>query len=123
MARITPKKAMENLEMIEDALSELAPGVKFGGIALADYKEQVQRSRDVRQELVDLEVKTSNTAIKRDNTDGDGLKMRELIVNGVIGNPDFGPDSALYEAMGFVRKSDRKSGLTRKKKGTNGNGN
>ena len=39
----------------------------------------------------------------------------ELVVNGVIGNPDFGPNSAHPEAMGYIRKSDRKSGLTHKK--------
>lgn len=120
MARITPKKALEDLERVEDALTELAPNEKFGDILLADYKAQVQESRDVRQELVDLEVKTTNTTNKRDTTDTKGLKMRELIVNGVIGNPAYGPDSSLYEAMGFIRKSERKSGLTRKKKGTNG---
>ena len=30
-------------------------------------------------------------------------------------DPTEGDDSALYKAMGYVRKSDRKSGLTRKK--------
>ena len=32
------------------------------------------------------------------------------------GNPAYGNDSPLYGAMGFVRKSEKKSGLTRKKK-------
>ena len=39
-----------------------------------------------------------------------------LVVYGVMGNPAYGPDSDLYEAMGYVRKSERKTGLTRKKK-------
>jgi hypothetical protein len=120
---MTPKKAIESLETVEDALEQLAPGEVFGGIKLVDYKTQVQKSRTVRQEMVDIENQKTNKANERDTTDGDGLKMRELIVNGVIGNPNYGPDSSLYEAMGFVRKSERKSGLTRKKKGTNGNGN
>jgi hypothetical protein len=38
-----------------------------------------------------------------------------LVVNGVIGSPDYGPDSDLYGAMGYVRKSQRKSGLTPQK--------
>jgi hypothetical protein len=37
------------------------------------------------------------------------------VVNGVKGDPAFGEDSDLYETMGYVRKSERKSGLTRKK--------
>ncbi len=43
------------------------------------------------------------------------MEKSTLVVNGIIGDPNFGPDSDLYEAMGYVRKSARKSGLTRKK--------
>ena len=32
----------------------------------------------------------------------------------VVGNPDYGPCSDLYGAMEYVRKSQRKSGLTQK---------
>jgi hypothetical protein len=32
----------------------------------------------------------------------------------VVDNDDHGDDSGLYEAMGYVRKSGSKSGLTRK---------
>ena len=39
-----------------------------------------------------------------------------LVVYGVMGNPAYGPDSDLYEAMGYVRKSERKSGLTHRSK-------
>ena len=33
-----------------------------------------------------------------------------------MGNPDYGSDSDLYEAMGHVRKSERKIGLTHRPK-------
>jgi hypothetical protein len=42
--------------------------------------------------------------------------MCEKIKNGVIASDEFGDDSALYEAFGFVRRSQKKSGLTRKGK-------
>ncbi len=38
------------------------------------------------------------------------------IRNSVASDPAYGNDSPLYGAMGFVRKSDRASGLTRKAK-------
>jgi hypothetical protein len=41
--------------------------------------------------------------------------LQKLVVNGVIGNPAYGPDSDLYEAMGFVPTSKRKSGLTQRR--------
>jgi len=45
-----------------------------------------------------------------------GLNDNSIMIrDGVEGHADFGPDHPVYEAMGFVRTSDRKSGLTRKK--------
>jgi hypothetical protein len=32
----------------------------------------------------------------------------------VRGTPQHGPDSSLYRALGYIRKSERRSGLTRK---------
>lgn len=40
----------------------------------------------------------------------------DLVVKGVIANPTFGDDSALSGATGYKRKSEHKSGLTRKAK-------
>jgi hypothetical protein len=39
----------------------------------------------------------------------------QLVVNGVVGDPEEGPDSDLYAAFGYTRTSERKTGLTRKK--------
>ena len=33
-----------------------------------------------------------------------------LVVNAVKGDPAFGENSDLYESMGYVRKSERKTG-------------
>ncbi len=41
---------------------------------------------------------------------------RSKVGLGVAGSAAYGNDSPLYGAMGFVRKSDRASGLTRKTK-------
>ncbi len=43
-------------------------------------------------------------------------EKRSKVGQGVAGNANYGDDSPLYGAMGFVRKSERKSGLTKKKK-------
>ncbi|NOT47066.1 MAG: hypothetical protein HOP17_04870 [Acidobacteria bacterium] len=57
--------------------------------------------------------------MKRDVRDDKYLaldKKRSNIGMAVAGDPAYGNDSPLYGAMGFVRKSEKKSGLTRKKK-------
>jgi hypothetical protein len=40
---------------------------------------------------------------------GFGRKLLRRVVNGVLADPVYGPDSALYRAMGYVRASERKS--------------
>ena len=42
------------------------------------------------------------------------VEAAELLAPGVHGGAE-GEDGELYEAMGYVRKSERKSGLTKKK--------
>lgn len=50
-------------------------------------------------------------------TDFDDLsELIQYIKNAIAGDPTLGPDSSFYEAAGYVRKSDRKSGLKRVKK-------
>jgi hypothetical protein len=39
----------------------------------------------------------------------------QLVINGVLADPTEGPDSALYEAFGYTRKSERRRGLTRRR--------
>lgn len=116
MTKHNPKKNMEMLEQTLAAWREHAPDVKFGGISLAEFQALVERSRDDRGNITDNENEGKGLIIKRDNNDLDALAKRELVVNGIIGDHNFGPNSAFYESNGYVRKADRKSGLTRKKK-------
>jgi hypothetical protein len=119
MAKLSPKKALERLEKIENALKQQAPAGKFGAIGSSDFSVQVQKSRDARAAIIDLENQLRAANNSRDVVDTENLRQAQLVVNGVIGDPEFGPDSSLYETMGFIRKSERKSGLTRKKQKTN----
>jgi len=47
---------------------------------------------------------------------------RVKIGKGIAGHKDFGENSELYGACGFVRTSERKSGLHRSKKTEGNNG-
>ncbi|HEY0458709.1 MAG TPA: hypothetical protein VGC97_06110 [Pyrinomonadaceae bacterium] len=42
--------------------------------------------------------------------------LEQNVVKSIAGDPKYGDDSDLYEGTGHVRKSEKKSGLTRKKK-------
>ncbi len=116
MRKNNPKGNETVFERGLSALRNMAPDTKFKDKGLAEFSAQAERSFASRRRLADLGDQTINELTVRETEDEITLKMFDDIVDGVIGHPDFGDDSALYEALGFIRKSHRKSGLTRKRK-------
>ena len=84
-------------------------------MTLQQFKDATKPSFDTRDQIRTVEDQLGTLLNQRSNADATSMEKSTLVVNGVIGDPNFGPDSGLYEAMGYVRKSARKSGLTRKK--------
>lgn len=76
----------------------------------------MQPSFDRRDELDVIEAQRTGKMDERDDADKDSNAALLQLVNGVKGDPDEGEDGELYEAMGYVRKSERQSGLTHKPK-------
>lgn len=111
-----PEENLKKCERTLNAVMEIAPDVSFGGMKAAQYAAKVQAMRDARALIADLEAQLSAARDHRDAVDIEGLAAEALVVNGIVGDPNYGPDSPLYGATGRKRKSERKSGLTRKKK-------
>ena len=99
-----------------NAWRTLAPDKTFGGMTLAQYEALVTRSRTARQHIEDLDDQRAQAVTERDAADDAVTDKSKLVVAGVLADLDFGPDSALYEAFGYTRTSERKSGLTRGRK-------
>lgn len=114
--KINPELAMHKCEMTLTAVEEIAPDILFGGMKAVDFKVKIQAMRDVRAEIEDLEAQLTAARARREQVDTEGMTAEQLVVNGIIGDPNYGPDSPLYGATGRKRKSDRASGLTRKKR-------
>lgn len=112
---LPPKSVEEKMNKVLTAWKTLAPAKSFGGMTVAEYESQVIKSRVPRQALDSLEDEVMGQQALRDAEDLITLGKIELVVAGVIADPTEGNNSALYEAMGYIRKSERKSGLTRKK--------
>lgn len=112
----SPKINEEKLDKIYNAWKTLAPEKSFGGMTLAEFEVFVNDSMAERAVLSQLEDQMKQVIAARDNSDSIGLAKAQLVVAGVVADPTEGDNSALYEAMGYVRKSNRSSGLTRKKK-------
>jgi len=115
MAR-TPKENQKKYKAFLQALRTLAPDKAFGRITLAEFEAQVAKSEAPRDNIERLDDEKKQSEALMGTEDKITMKMCEKIKNGVIDDEDFGDDSALYEALGYIRKSERKSGLTRGKK-------
>ena len=108
-----PKLTAEKLSKLVQAWQDLAPDKLFGGMSLADFKAKVQPSFDARTAVNTAEVQLVDAITRRQDSDVESQRLMQLVVNSVKGDPDVGDNSALYESAGYVRKSERKSGLSR----------
>ena len=109
--RRRPGRKAEDIRLV---WKEQAPEAVFAGKTLADL---VASLGDLNQASEDLKIKEQarSAAVK---TRDDKLKalatLLRTVVKGVQGHPEYGEDSPLYRAMGFVPFSERGSGLTRR---------
>lgn len=111
---ISPKDMQDKIEQVTQAWGDLAPDKSFAGFTLAEFKAKVQPSLLARAELETLDNQVSDAQTRRAASDDVSLKTIQLVVNAIKGDPTEGEDSALYQECGYVRKSERKSGLSRK---------
>lgn len=115
MAAINIKMLKEKVEKMLSAWFEGARDVKFMNISREDLAAKNTAAESLEGEINELRALTK---MKEDELANMYLDINNTTVsvrNGVSGDPNFGDDSVLYGAMGFVRKSERRSGLTRKK--------
>jgi len=111
-----PKSNLEKIQRILNAWQTLGPDKSFGGMTLAQFQAAVQPSLDARQQIDTLENQITQAIADREAADASSLTKAQQVVNGVLADPEEGPDSALYESFGYTPDRERESGLTRKKK-------
>jgi hypothetical protein len=85
----------------------------IAGLTEAQFKAKVKSSLDARDLIADLELQLAAARVARANADAANLETVLQVVNSVKGDSKHGEDGALYASFGYIRKSDRKSGLTR----------
>jgi len=110
-----PQKCLDRINLVTRAWETLRPTKTFGGLTLAQFKAKVKPSLDARATLETLDHQNTAASDQRDDADTVSMDTIKLVVSGVKGDPAETAKGELYEAMGFVRESERKSGLTRKK--------
>jgi len=111
----SPRAIEAKLNTVIGGWRKLRPTKKFSGMTVEEFAASVQPSFAHRASLIELETELTAVTSQRDDADATSLEQVNLIVNSVKGDKDEGEDGELYEAMGYIRKSERKSGLTKKK--------
>ena len=105
------------MQKMLNAWESLASAKSFGGMTLDQFKAAAAPAQTARQRIADLESQMTQAINDRDTADAAFNAKAQLVVNGILADPTEGPDSSLYEAMGYTRKSERRSGLHKGKGG------
>jgi hypothetical protein len=112
----SPKDIEEKIGRMVNGWRTFAPDKSFGGMTLAQFEALAAPALAARREIEELESRRAQKIVERETADTAFNARAQQVVAGVLADPTEGPDSALYEAFGYTRASDRKTGLTRKRK-------
>lgn len=107
---------LEQATSIRDAWKRYAPDKLMANMTQEQFVARVAKSTHVLVRVKDLEAQLEGARNDRETEFDDLSELIQYIKNAIAGDPTLGPDSSFYEAAGYVRKSDRKSGLRRGKK-------
>jgi hypothetical protein len=115
-------QTIERADTIIGAWKKSAATKSFGELSITEFE-----ARRAAVTAADADIATAEaTLTAARNAYATALEALNAasndVVNGVRGDKSVGGvDGSLYEAMGYVRKSERKTGLTRKKTATAAN--
>lgn len=100
-------------EQFISAWREHAPEATFANRSLAQFEAETAESAEVRERIKTAQTQLAGLIGERRNADLAMNDLMILIAHAVRGNPDHGENSALYRALGYMPKNERKSGLKR----------
>ena len=108
-----PNAVKLKLDVVIRGWKTLRPDKSFAGMTAQQFIKAVQESFNTREQLTVLDKQRQALINQRDDADAKSMELIQLVVNSVKGDPEEGEDGVLYEAMGYVRRSERHSGLHR----------
>jgi len=117
-----PKEIEDKIRRMISGWESLAATKSFFGMTRDQFKTAVAPSLDARALIKDLENQLTHAINQRDAADEVSVAKMQGVVAGVNADPTEGPNSSLLEAFGYTRKSERKTGLSRKGGGDGGDG-
>ncbi len=106
---------IEKTNEVLRAWETLAPEATFSGMTVQEFREAFQPLLNIRQRIAQLDQQRQGAVAARDLAEREMMINLQLIVDSIKGSKAYGKDSELYAAIGYVTRSARQSGLTRKK--------
>ncbi|MEO0948262.1 MAG: hypothetical protein AAFY11_08980 [Cyanobacteria bacterium J06641_5] len=100
-------ESIEKLNRITIAWETFAPNSSFGGMTLPEFRDAIAPSFAARDRIAHLEAELAVAQKARAKSDHKSMNKAQLVINSVISDPEHGPDSDLYEAMGYTRRRRR----------------
>lgn len=114
MARKSPADKLALIRKVISAWGDLAPDAVFHGLTLHQFRKAALPSLRAHREIEVLKRRLRRAIERRNAADARTMRLVRGIVFGVIGHEDHGEDSALYAAMGYVRKGARRKRRSKK---------
>lgn len=110
------KTDMAKMDRVETGWKQNAGDDQFAEMTAAEYGIEIEKSREVRRQIEATQSQLDELTSRIDIIDKANLELTELVVNGVRSSRKHGSDSPLLSSMGYVRKSERKTGKTNRTK-------
>ena len=85
----------------------------FGGITWSGHFEVLTACRDADERIAELENRLNGERAIRDQYRAQLAETNRKVYYGVLAHPAHGDDCSLLARMGYTRRSDYNSGLTR----------
>ena len=108
------KRFYTKLSTLLSGWEKFAPESRFGELTLEEFKEAVSSSINSREVLADCRLRVKGLIALRGSADLVGQVVVQRVVAGVLAHPEYGRNSGMYRALGYVTQNERASGLKRK---------
>ncbi len=105
---------VKKLIAIKLAWELYAKDTSFYNISFEEFSSQTEPSIKCRSEIGKHRQQIETHILERIIADEKSNELIQNVVSGVKGDVNFGVNSPLYKAMGYIPKAEKSSGLTTK---------
>jgi len=106
------RNIQKRLNATIEALRQFAPNETFASMTVDQLMEKTRPSTEARKAIESANRARSGGIAERKMADIETRKLLKRVRYAVLANPNHGPNSPLYRALGYRTDEDRDSGLT-----------